>query len=140
MKKLLLLSLTVLLFSCWDFELENYNIEKYSMAGISGEYLLDSFVVNSETQSMCPSFLFISEDLYRMELNYKDINSPIPNDCEPPFIFEYENIYVEGAEIRRASDDYVIKRFNTYDDKLILYLPDANHHFQSSQRFHFIKQ
>ena len=73
-------------------------------------------------------------------VNYKDINSPIPNDCEPPFIFEYENIYVEGSEIRRASDDYVIKRFNAYDDKLILYLPDANHYFQSSQRFHFIKQ
>jgi len=139
MKKLLLLSLTVLLFSCLG-ELSNDNLKKYSMAGISGEYLLDSFVVNSETQSMCPSFLFISEDLYRMELNYKDINSPIPNDCEPPFIFEYENIYVEGSEIRRASDDYVIKRFNAYDDKLILYLPDANHYFQSSQRFHFIKQ
>lgn len=139
MKKLLfILSLTILTACGGSDSVDEPLINPIDE--ISGEYLLDRFVTTSGTQSMCPSFLSISEELYRLELNYKDISSPIPTDCNPPLIYDYENIYVEGNEIRQSSDDYVIRKFVVVDNELILFLPNVDNYLNSSQRLYFRKQ
>lgn len=140
MKKLFLLFLFTSILSCSDSDSVDEPLIVNPIDEISGEYILDRFVANSNTQSMCPSYLSISEELYRLELNYKDLSSPIPTDCNPPNIKTYENIYLEGNEIRKSSDDYVITKFVVVDNELILFLPNADNYLESSQRFYFIKQ
>ena len=73
MKKLLfILSLTILT-ACGGSDSVDEPLIVNPIDEISGEYILDRFVANSNTQSMCPSYLSISEELYRLELNYKDL-------------------------------------------------------------------
>ncbi len=135
MKKLFLPTQPILFISCGDSDSIDQSQIIKPIDEISGEYLLDRFVASSGTQSMCQSFLSISEDLYRMELNYNEGW----NYCSPPYIFDHENIYVEGNEIRRASDDYVIQKFTMEANELILFSRNADNYLLSSQRFHFIK-
>ena len=137
MKKLLfILSLTILTACGVDYSEPIIN----PIDEIAGEYILDRFVANSNTQSMCTSFLSISEEEFRLELNYQDTSTGIPTDCLPPNIRDYENIYVEGNEIRKSSDDYVINKFVIVNNELILFLSNADDYLTSSQRFYFIKQ
>ncbi|MDB4496233.1 hypothetical protein N9254_02070 [Flavobacteriaceae bacterium] len=139
MKKLLfILSLTILTACGGSDSVDEPLINPIDE--ISGEYLLDRFVANSNTQSMCTSFLSISEEQFRLELNYQDSSTGIPTDCLPPNIRDYENIYVEGNEIRKSSDDYVINKFVIVNNELILFLSNADDYLTSSQRFYFIKQ
>jgi len=70
-----------------------------------------------------------------MKLNYNEGW----NYCSPVYIYDQENIYVEGNEIRRASDGYVIQKFTMKGNELILFSRSAENYLLSSQRFHFIK-
>ena len=135
MKKLFLPKQPILFISCGDSDSIDQSQIIKPIDEISGEYLLDRFVASSGTQSMCQSFLSISEDLYRMELNYNEGW----NYCSPAYIYDQENIYVEGNEIRRASDGYVIQKFTMKGNELILFSRSADNYLLSSQRFHFIK-
>ena len=136
MKKLFLPTQPILFISCGDSDSIDQSQIIKPIDEISGEYLLDRFVASSGTQSMCQSFLSISEDLYRMELNYNEGW----DYCSPPYIYDQDNIYVEGNEIRRASDGNVIKKFVLIDNELILFQPNVDNYLLSGQRFHFIKQ
>ena len=148
MKRFLLISLFALFVSCGGND-DIFYVEPsvvYPIDEIGGSWIMDKYVSNGATQSICSSTFDLSADLYKLVLVMKDNGSPIPTDCLEPNDYVYTDIKIVGNVITGLiqcnnvpCDRIDIIKYTLIEDELILFRLNAETYLEASQRFHFFR-